>query len=161
MRATIIPAETTDAPEILALQRLAYQSEARLYDDWSIPPLTQTLSGLEAEFGRMTILKALGEAGAPGLRLLGSVRAELCGGVCNIGRLMVHPEARRQGLGTALLRAVESCFPSARCFALFTGAKSLANLDFYMHAGFHELRRQVESPKLTLVFLEKPGPAAR
>jgi hypothetical protein len=29
-----------DLREILALQKLAYQSEAELYDDHSIPPLT-------------------------------------------------------------------------------------------------------------------------
>ena len=28
---------------ILELQKLAYQSEARLYEDWTLPPLTQTL----------------------------------------------------------------------------------------------------------------------
>ena len=34
-----------DAAAILVLQRLAYQSEAAIYDDFTIPPLTETLCG--------------------------------------------------------------------------------------------------------------------
>ena len=48
-----------DAAHILGLQRLAYQSEARLYDDWNLPPLVQTLESLQAEFANSVILKAL------------------------------------------------------------------------------------------------------
>ena len=39
-------AGVADAAEILELQRIAYRSEARLYDDWSIPPLVQSLLDL-------------------------------------------------------------------------------------------------------------------
>jgi hypothetical protein len=41
---SILPAVLDDAPAILELQRNAYRSEAVLYNDWSIPPLTQTLA---------------------------------------------------------------------------------------------------------------------
>jgi hypothetical protein len=34
---------TPDAGEILALQKTAHQSEAKLNDDWTIPPLTDIL----------------------------------------------------------------------------------------------------------------------
>jgi hypothetical protein len=44
--------------EILALQKLAYQSEAELYDDHSIPPLTQTIEGIEGDFRSHLFLKA-------------------------------------------------------------------------------------------------------
>lgn len=40
---TIIKATKKDAEEILKLQKLAYISEAKIYNDYSIPPLTQTL----------------------------------------------------------------------------------------------------------------------
>lgn len=36
-------ATVEDAVEILALQRLEYQSEAHIYGDWMLPPLIQTL----------------------------------------------------------------------------------------------------------------------
>ncbi len=39
MDISIIQASPEDAAEILALQKVAYQSEARRNDDWTIPPL--------------------------------------------------------------------------------------------------------------------------
>jgi hypothetical protein len=43
-------AREEDASEILRLQYAAYQSEAAIYDDYSIQPLTQTLEQATAEF---------------------------------------------------------------------------------------------------------------
>jgi hypothetical protein len=59
---SIAAAASSDAAEILALQKAACQSEATLYDDWTIPPLTQTLSQLVAEFDRKVLLKAVENA---------------------------------------------------------------------------------------------------
>lgn len=39
----IVQAEEADLEAILELQRLAYQGEARLLNDFSIPPLMQRL----------------------------------------------------------------------------------------------------------------------
>jgi GNAT superfamily N-acetyltransferase len=162
MRHAIMPALPADAPEILALQRLAYQTEARLYGDWSIPPLTQSLEELREEFGRLTILKALDQDEA----VIGSVRAELDasprqGTTCRIGRLIVHPKRQRQGLGAALLEAIEASFPQAERFALFTGSRSEDNLRLYQRGGYQPVDSREVTPGLTLVFLEKPGPARR
>ncbi|MDR3641839.1 MAG: GNAT family N-acetyltransferase [Humidesulfovibrio sp.] len=173
MEYDILPAVRADAPAILALQRLAYQSEALLYNDWNLPPLTQPLEALEAEFARLTILKALprlapGQAESlpteelpvPGvLPIVGSVRAGLSHGACQIGRLVVHPEHQRQGLGGALLQAIEAHFPTAERYALFTGARSLGNLRLYERHGYLPVRSLEMTPEMTLVFLEKPGPA--
>lgn len=153
----ILPAQISDTPAILALQRHAYETEARLYNDWSIPPLTQTLPELEAEFGTVVILKALDARGD----IVGSVRARMDGGVCRIGRLVVRQDCRRQGLGSALLAAVEAAFPQAERYALFTGSLSADNLRLYARAGYVETARRAAKPGLTLVFLEKPGPARR
>jgi len=156
MAHTIFPATLSDAPDILALQRLAYQSEARLYGDWNIAPLTQTLAELEAEFARLALLKAVSALG-----VIGSVRAGQTDGVCSIGRLIVHPDHQRQGLGTALLEAIEAAFPQAARYALFTGSRSLGNIRLYQRQGYQTVRSQTLTPQLTLVFLEKPGPAWR
>lgn len=40
---TIQDAEFDEAQQILELQKIAYQREAELYQDWNIPPLLQTL----------------------------------------------------------------------------------------------------------------------
>lgn len=156
----ILPATRADAPAILALQRLAYLSEATLYGDWDIPPLTQPLEALEAEFARLTVLKAVPREELPGLPVAGSVRAGLSHGVCHIGRLMVHPEHQGRGLGTALLAAIEARFPQAERYALFTGARSEGNLRLYQRLGYQPVKEQPVSPTLALVFLEKRGPKA-
>ena len=48
-------AEKVDLLEILNLQYLAYQSEARLFDNEDIPPLKQTLVDVENEYQRGVI----------------------------------------------------------------------------------------------------------
>ena len=93
----ILPANVSDAAEILELQKLAYQSEAVLYNDWSIPPLTQTLDEIKKEFDEMTFLKVCDSG-----RIIGSVRASIRDGTCNIGRLIVHPDFQHKGTGTRL-----------------------------------------------------------
>src|SRR5262245_26762029 len=73
-----------DAEETLELQKLAYQSEAHLYDDWNLPPLKQTLESLRSELASSIVLKALVAD-----RLVGSVRARENRGTCHVGRLIV------------------------------------------------------------------------
>ena len=43
-------AEVEDAEEILKLQKLPYQSEAEIYNDYSLPPLTHSIREIEAEY---------------------------------------------------------------------------------------------------------------
>lgn len=155
----ILSASPIDAPAILALQRLAYQAEALRYNDWNLPPLTQPLEALLAEFKRLVVLKAV-PAGDADMTVVGSVRAGMSHGVCQIGRLIVHPEHQRRGLGSALLSAIEARFPTAEKYALFTGARSEGNQRLYERRGYRVVRRQEMSPQLTLVFLEKPGPGS-
>jgi ribosomal protein S18 acetylase RimI-like enzyme len=148
-------AALADAPAILALQRLAYQSEARLYNDWNLPPLTQTLEQLQEEFRSSTVLKAVvGEA------LLGSVRARIADGTVHIGRLVVEPAAQRQGIGSALLRGVESVFPSAKRYELFTGSRSEGNIRLYRRNNYVVTHHDVLSSGVTLVFMSKSNVAA-
>jgi ribosomal protein S18 acetylase RimI-like enzyme len=144
-------ASTEDAEEILVLQRLAYQSEARLYNDWSLPPLTQTMDSLRSEFTNSIVLKAtLGE------RLVGSVRARQNGDVCVIGRLVVHPELQGQGIGSQLLRAIEARFSNVARFELFTGSKSEANIRLYQRHGYTITRTEKLSQTVSITFMEKP-----
>ena len=59
----IVQAEEADLEAILELQRLAYQGEARLLNDFSIPPLMQTLEEMKEEFRSGIFLKAVDEKG--------------------------------------------------------------------------------------------------
>ena len=148
---TIEQAEVADAGEILRLQKLAYQSEARIYNDYTIPPLVQTAAEIEADFHSHVFLKAIGDSG----KITGSVRISLDQGTCKIGRLIVHPECQNRGIGTRLLKEIERRFEYAERFELFTGHKSERNLHLYRKLGYRIFRRSKTSESLTLVYLEK------
>jgi ribosomal protein S18 acetylase RimI-like enzyme len=148
----ITQATADDAQSILALQHLAYQTEAAIYDDYTLPPLLDTLDDLAARFQNRQFLKAV-----HGDRLVGSVRAFPQEETCYVERLIVHPNFRRQGIGTALLRHIETLFPSARRFELFTGHKSESNIRLYERLGYRAFRQERVNEKVTLVFMEKHG----
>jgi ribosomal protein S18 acetylase RimI-like enzyme len=147
---SIEPAGLDDAAEVLALQKLAFQSEAALWDDDTIPPLTQTLDQIAADFGSHRYLKAV-----EGGRIVGAVRGRLEHGTCHVGRLMVHPDLQNQGLGKRLMAAVEAHFPSAERFEIFTGEISLRNIHLYEKLGYRAFKTQRLNAKVTLVFMEK------
>ena len=135
---------------ILALQKLAYQSEAAIYNDFRIPPLTQTLDEITADFAQQVFLKATLNG-----QIIGSVRGYIKGTTCYVGRLIVHPEHQNQGFGTRLLREIEATFEQAERYELFTGSRSARNLHLYEKLGYREYRREQLSPAVELVYLEK------
>jgi GNAT superfamily N-acetyltransferase len=150
MNVIVDRATVEDAQEILALQKLAYLSEAAIYDEYHIPPLTQTLDEMRADFERQIYLKAALDG-----RIVGSVRAHEEDGTCFIGRLIVHPDSRNQGIGTRLMIEIEAALGQARRFELFTGHRSERNLYLYQKLGYRPFRRQRFTDSLTLVYLEK------
>ena len=139
-----------DAQEILALQKLAYTSEAEIYSDFTIPPLHQTLDEIKSEFADQFFLKFCTDG-----RIAGSVRAYVKEGTCYIDKLIVHPECQNQGIGTKLLEEIENAFDHVARNELFTGHKSQKNLHLYKKNGYRIFRRQEVTDDLTLVFMEK------
>ena len=139
-----------DAAEILDLQKLAYQSEAEIYNDFSLPPMTQTLEQIQTDFENQLFLKASIEG-----RIVGSVRGRLDNETCHIGRLIVHPEFQNRGIGGRLMKEIEDRFSQAARFELFTGHLSERNLRFYGKLGYKEFSAKKITDNLTLVFLEK------
>jgi phosphoribosylanthranilate isomerase len=139
-----------DLPEILELQKLAFQGEAALNNDFTIPPLVQTLEQIEQEFAGRTFLKAL-HAG----ELVGSVRANLEEGTCYIGRLIVHPQRQNLGIGTQLMDAIETHFAGARRYELFTSEHSLRNLYLYQKLDYRIFRQENLAGRVNLLYLEK------
>ncbi|KQX11179.1 acetyltransferase [Streptomyces sp. Root431] len=156
---TISAADAQDAEHILKLQYLCYQSEAELYGDWSIEPLTQSLDALRAELD-----EGYGLVARLGDEVVASVRARLDeDGTVRIAKLIVHPRMQRHGLGGRLLDGIERHFgaeaapaePSAKRFQLFTGHRSEGNLRLYRSKGYAQVAARELGPKLTLVTLEK------
>lgn len=150
MDIAIVQATPDDAGEILALQKTAYRSEAKLNDDWAIPPLIETLAEIKSEFESKIFLKAVRAD-----KIIGSVRAALYSGTCQVGRLIVHPDYQGKGIGTMLMGRIEAAFSGAERFELFTGIKSTDNIRLYRRLGYREYREEDLSPKVRLVFMEK------
>lgn len=139
-----------DLQEILDLQYIAYQSEAKLLDNWNIPPLKQTLPQVQEEYRKGIILKVVDEKNS----IVGSVRGYLENHTVYIGKLMVHPEKQRQGLGKKLLLAMEKEYPNER-YELFTSTMSKRNIEFYEKLGYRIFEEKKITEQLSFVYLEK------
>jgi ribosomal protein S18 acetylase RimI-like enzyme len=145
----IAEATVDDAEEILALQKRAFRSEAERYDDYTLPPLTQTLEGIIADFERQHVLKAT-------LRdeIIGSVRGHEEDGTCHVARLVVHPDYQGRGIGSRLVHALESAFANVQRFEIFTGDRSDPALHLYRKLGYKDFKRK-KMDTHDLVYLEK------
>lgn len=143
-------AELDDLQEILDLQYLAYQSEAELFHDHDIPPLKQTLEDVQTEYQNGIILKALDTQKT----IIGSVRAHFVNGTVYIGKLIVHPQKQGQGIGTELLRAVETEYPGQR-YELFTSNRSIRNIALYQRLGYTIFAQKKITEEMDFVYLEK------
>lgn len=143
-------ARKEDLEEILKLQYLAYQSEARLFGDMDIPPLKQTLEEVYEEFEKGIVLKAVDEEGG----IIGSVRAYQEEGTVYIGKLMVHPNMQKRGIGTKLLLEMEKEYPNQR-YELFTSTKSISNIRLYEKLGYEIFKEEAVTQELQFVYLQK------
>ncbi|WP_428688109.1 GNAT family N-acetyltransferase [Roseibium sp.] len=147
---TIGQAVPGDAGELLALQRAAYQSDAEIYQDWTIAPLeeTEAQSVQSLQTCQVFIARVSG-------RIAGSVRIELDGTLSKIGRLFVDPEMQGMGLGMSLMQAAEQTFSFATRFQLFTGSRSARNIALYHRLGYRLIAERKLNDKVTLAVLEK------
>ncbi|MFX1508635.1 MAG: GNAT family N-acetyltransferase [Promethearchaeota archaeon] len=149
-RVVIKKALKTDLPDILLLQRLAFQEIADRYNNQKISPLVQTQSEILQEFANRTFLKAIFKG-----KIIGSVRAHQEGDTCYVGRLIVHPRYQNQGIGTILMEKIEDLFLKAKRFEIFTGERDDKNIYLYQKRGYNIFKRENINEKLTLLFLEK------
>lgn len=143
-------AEFEDLKEILELQYLAYQSVAKLHNNFTIQPLTQSLEEVELEYYKGTILKGVDMAG----KIIASARGYAEGGTLYIGKVIVHPDQQGKGYGSQIIRALEELYPGLR-YELFTSNKSIKNLGIYEHLGYVRFKEVTVSPELVLIYLEK------
>lgn len=146
----IVKADEADLKSILELQYLAYQSEAKLLNNFSIPPLKQTFEEVELQYKRGSFLKAIDENNV----IIGSVRAYINNDTSFIEKLIVLPDKQRQGIGTKLLLKIEKECPAAR-YELFTSDKSVNNIKLYERLGYVRFREKKINENLTFIYLEK------
>jgi len=139
-----------DAAEILAIQKLAFHGQGVLYNDFTLPPLIQTLQELIQDFKMQAFLKAVHEG-----KIVGSVRGRMDGDRCHISRLTVHPDYQNKGIGKMLMRAIESNFGDARRYELFTGDKSEKNLALYRKLGYSRYETKPQGNNVMLICMKK------
>lgn len=143
-------ATESDAAKILEIQKLAFRGQAVVYDDFTLPPLTQTLEELIQDFKTHAFLKALYDG-----KIVGSVRGRAEGDTCHISRLIVHPDYQNRGIGKMLIHAVENKFGGVRRYELFTGHKSRKNLALYGKLGYCKFLEKPQGDNVTLICMEK------
>ena len=143
-------AEKEDLGKILELQKLAFRSQAEIYNDFSIPPLIQTLEEIEQDFLTQTYLKAVINK-----KIIGSVRGYESNNTCYIGRLIIHPAFQNQGYGTKLMAKIESIFKKVERYEIFTGYKDEKNLYLYQKLRYKKFKLEKVHENLFFEYLEK------
>ena len=145
----ITRAMASDLPEILALQKLAFQENAIRYNDSNISPLRQTLDELIEEAQTHVILKAVVQD-----KIIGSVRGVLRADHAYIGRVIVHPDYQNQGIGRKLMTAIENEFDTTK-FELVAGYLDDKNIALYTKLGYQIYGEEKESENLSFVQMRK------
>lgn len=124
-----------DAPEVTVLQRCCWVDEAVVNDTLAIPALHESLDEVREWLATWHTTGIWLDG-----RLLGMVRTRRIDTDWHVGRLAVVPDLRGQGLGRWLLRTAEAgAEPDCRRVQLFTGAKSLRNIDLYHSEGYQSV----------------------
>jgi ech hydrogenase subunit C len=151
-QAQYLRAEKADAPELLALQKTAYQSEAEIYGDDSLPPLQQTLEEMQQDFARpgQIFLKTVVNG-----KIIGTMRGYAENDSAFLSRLLVHPYFQGRGIGHRLVAEMEKSFPTVKRFEVFTGQKSERNLAQFRKLGYQEFKTAPFTPAITWVYLQK------
>jgi len=141
-----------EAGELLTLRRAAFVTEAQIYGDPNIPPLTQTLPELRADLagdGVVTLGARLGH------RLVGSIRVVIEDKKATLGRLAVAPDLQGKGIGTRLLLAILPLLPEDTAEVwVFTGQDSVQNLAMYAKHGY-EHQYDKTAGDLTYAYLRR------
>jgi ribosomal protein S18 acetylase RimI-like enzyme len=115
-----------------------------------IAPLRQTLVEMQADLQKQTVLKEIIDG-----RIVGSVRGRIQDATGYIGRLIVHPDFQRRGLGSQLVKDIELNLKGVARYELFTGHLSERNLRLYQKLGYLPFRYEEINSRLTQVYLEK------
>jgi GNAT superfamily N-acetyltransferase len=136
----IVRAVPDDAQTILEVQKLAFQSEAEIHNTFKIPPLMQTIESIIEDFDTYEFYKITIRS-----RILGAIKVRLLeNNILWIGRLIIHPDYQKQGLGRSLMKFIERKYNTVAGFELFTGLKSKRNIRFYQSLGYSVIEQFTE-----------------
>ena len=146
----ILHADAADIPELYALQLLAFESEAEMIGSRDVPALLESPADHQADFVNWITLKLVTDSG----RIVGAARYRHCDEVTEVGRLMIHPDYRRQGLAQALLAEIDAACPH-EILELYTCTKSWINIRLYEKTGYIPVKEVTEDSGLSFVYMRK------
>ena len=143
-------ATVEDVHVLQELQRKAFGPQCIELGWEDAQPMTETLEHAYEDFEQCTTLKVLNED----RHIIGSIRGHVTDGSLYIGRLMVLPEYRQQGIGKQLFREIQLLLPHNRAW-LCTCKQVPAPYEFYLREGFRPYKDETVGPGLTWVYMQK------
>ena len=146
----LIKATPHDIPELYDLQLLAFESEAEMIGSRDVPALMESREHDQAYFVNWTTMKLVDE----GDKIVGAIRYRPDGGLIDVGRLMVHPDYRHQGLAQQMLLEVDRACPN-EIKELYTCTKSWINIRLYDKMGYVPVKEVTEDSGLSFVYMRK------
>lgn len=146
----IVQADKNDIPELYRLQLLAFESEAEMIGSRDVPALQESEEENERDFSNWVTWKMINEEGA----IIGAIRYRQESGILEIGRLMIHPEYRHQGLAQQLLSEIDRKYPD-EIRELYTCTKSWINIRLYEKMGYQKYKEHTEGSGLSFVYMRK------
>ena len=144
-----------DLEQILQLQKRAFHGQALIYNDFSLPPLAQTIDDLRKESREKAIYK-LEQDG----KIIASIRCCIKDDILYIEKLIVDPDFQNRGIGTKIMTDIEKRYSSSvKRYSLFTGDKSARNIHLYKKLGYREIRQEATKRDFKLIYMEKHSDA--
>ena len=146
----MLTATANDIEELYALQRLAFESEAEMIGSREVPALQETRDDHAKDFSHWITLKLVNESN----HIIGSIRYKKSQDIIEVGRLMVHPSYRRQGLAQQLLAEIDRrCIDQSK--ELYTCTKSWSNILLYKKMGYTPISEHKEETGLSFMYMRK------
>lgn len=150
----ILKAGKEDLEKILQLQKECFKVEGQLYNDFNIPPLTETLEEIEKEYDNGVLyLKGVIDG-----VIVASVKGYSENDTAFIGKLIVDGCFQNRKFGQLLMAEIEHHLKDCSRYELFTGFKSEKNIHLYKKLGYREFKTETVRDTVKLVFLEKNRP---
>lgn len=146
----ILLATSEDIHELFALQLMAFESEAEMIGSRCVPALLESEEHFRQDFINWMTLKLTDDYE----KIVATIRYKKSNGIVEIGRVMVHPDYRREGLAQRLLTEVESRCSSV-AYELYTCTKSWVNIRLYEKMGYKKCEEAEGEGGLSFVYMRK------
>lgn len=146
----LLTASSEDISELYDLQKTAFESEAEMIGSRNIPALRETKQESKNDFVNWKVLKLINTSNA----IVGAIRYKKHNGKIEVGRVMVHPDYRKQGLAQWLLQEVDKEHPYD-VKELYTCTKSWININLYKKMGYKVHHEVCQDDGLTYVYMRK------